>query len=93
MVEFMQDKVGSEFAGTISGVTEWGMYVEITETKIEGMVPLREMTDDYYYFDEEHFCIRGRKHRSKYTLGDKVRIKVLRANMERKQLDYALVTD
>lgn len=93
MVEFMQDKVGSEFDGSISGVTEWGMYVEITETKIEGMVPLREMTDDYYYFDEEHFCIRGRKHRMKYTLGDKVRIRVLRANMERKQLDYALVTD
>ena len=93
MVEFMQDKVGSEFDGTITGVTEWGMYVEITETKIEGMVPLREMTDDYYYFDEEHFCIRGRKRRTKYTLGDKVRIKVLRANMERKQLDYALVTD
>lgn len=93
MVEFMQDKVGSEFDGTISGVTEWGMYVEITQTKIEGMVPLREMTDDYYYFDEEHFCIRGRKHRTKYTLGDKVKIKVLRANMERKQLDYALVTD
>lgn len=93
MVEFMQDKVGQEFDGTISGVTEWGMYVEIAETKIEGMVPLREMTDDYYFFDEEQFCIRGRKHRAKYTLGDKVRIKVLRANMERKQLDYALVTD
>ena len=93
MVEFMQDKVGNEYEGTISGVTEWGMYVEIDETKIEGMDALREMTDDYYYFDEENFCIRGRKHRSKYTLGDKVRIKVLRANMERKQLDYGLVTD
>ncbi len=93
MVEYMQDKVGQEFDGVISGVTEWGIYVELTETMIEGMVSVREMKDDYYYFDDEEYSMVGRSGHKRYTLGDKVRIKVLRANMERKQLDFSMVTE
>ena len=93
MVEFMQDKVGQEFDGVISGVTEWGIYVELSETMIEGMVSVREMKDDYYYFDDEEYSMVGKSSHKRYTLGDKVRIKVLRANMERKQLDFSMVTE
>ncbi|MDR0660002.1 MAG: ribonuclease R [Prevotellaceae bacterium] len=93
MVEFMQDKIGQEFDGVISGVTEWGIYVELSDTIIEGMVSVREMKDDYYYFDEEEYSMVGRSSHKRYTLGDKVRIKVLRANMERKQLDFSVVVE
>ncbi len=93
MVEFMQDKVGQEFDGVISGVTEWGIYVELGETMIEGMVSVREMKDDYYYFDEQEYSMVGRTGRRKYTLGDKVKVKVLRADMEKKHLDFSLVTE
>ncbi|MBO6168628.1 MAG: ribonuclease R [Bacteroidales bacterium] len=93
LVEFMQDKVGMEFDGAVSGLTEWGMYVEIDETHIEGMVPLREMRSDFYEFDEEHYRIVGRRTRKQYRLGDRVRIKVLNANLEQRQLDYELVED
>ena len=93
MVEFMQDKVGQEFDGVISGVTEWGIYVELSETMIEGMVSVREMKDDYYYFDEDEYSMVGRSGHRRYTLGDKVRVKVLRTDMERKHLDFSMVTD
>lgn len=90
-VEFMGDKLGQEFDGIITGVTEWGLYVEIDENKCEGMVPLRDLNDDYYCFDEKNFSLVGRRRHSRYTLGDKVRIKVARADLDRKQLDFILV--
>lgn len=91
MVEFMQDKKGCCYEGIITGVTEWGIYVEICENKIEGMISIRGMNDDYYYFDEENYCVVGRMHNKKYTLGDKVNIKVVRSDLERKQIDFALI--
>ncbi len=91
MVEFMSDKIDQEFDGAISGVTEWGFYVELDQTHIEGMVALREMTDDYYMFDEENYAIVGRRTGRTLTLGDKVRIVVRRADLSRKQLDFDLV--
>ena len=90
-VEFMGERMGQEFDGTISGVTEWGLYVEINENKCEGMIPMRELDDDYYDFDEKSYCLTGRRYHKKYCLGDPVRIKVVRANLERKQLDFALL--
>ncbi|MDO4780730.1 MAG: ribonuclease R, partial [Bacteroides sp.] len=90
-VEFMQDNVGKIYDGVISGLTEWGMYVEINENKCEGMVPLRDLEDDFYVFDEKNYCIRGRKKNRIYSLGDDVTIKVLSANLEKKQLDFALM--
>lgn len=90
-VEFMAERLGKEFAGTISGVTEFGIYVEVDENKCEGMVPLRELTGDYYEFDERNYQLVGRRTHRTYALGDKVTIRVERANLERKQLDFALV--
>ena len=90
-VEFMSERMGQEFDGTISGVTEWGLYVEVNENKCEGMIPMRELDDDFYDFDEKAYCLTGRRYHKKYSLGDPVRIKVVRANLERKQLDFALV--
>ena len=89
-VEFMQDHVGQEFIGTISGVTEWGFYVELDENKCEGMVSIRELQDDHYEFDEDNYCIVGRHHHKKYQLGDKVEILVAKANLVAKQLDFVL---
>ena len=90
-VEFMGERMGQEFEGTISGVTEWGLYVEINENKCEGMIPMRELDDDYYDFDEKAYCLTGRRYHKKYSLGDPIRVKVARANLERKQLDFTLV--
>ena len=90
-VEFMGDRMGQEFDGTISGVTEWGLYVEVNENKCEGMIPMRELDDDFYDFDEKAYCLTGRRYHKKYSLGDPIRIKVVRANLERKQLDFTLV--
>lgn len=92
-VEFMSDKMGQVFEGTISGVTEFGLYVEINENKCEGMVPLRDLDDDYYEFDERNYCLWGRKYHHRYSLGDAVKVKVAKANLEKKQLDYALVEE
>ena len=91
MVEFMLDKLNEEFDGHISGITEWGIYVELEDTKIEGMVALRDMTDDFYLFDEENYSVKGREHGRTFTLGDEVRIRVVRADLQRKQLDFDLV--
>ena len=90
MVEFMLDKIDQEFDGHISGVTEWGIYVELDDTKIEGMVSVRDLTDDYYVFDVESYALRGERTGRAFTLGDGVRIKVLRADLMHKQLDFAL---
>ena len=89
----MQDKVGQEFDGTISGVTEWGMYVEVEPTKIEGMVSLREIKSDYFQFDEKHYRLIGKRTHKIYKLGDPVRIRVKATNLEQKLLDYELAED
>ena len=91
IVEFMQDKIGNEYNGTISGLTEWGMYVELEETHIEGLVPLRTIRSDFYDFDEERYLVRGRRTRHVFRLGDPVRIKVKETNLEQKLLDFELV--
>lgn len=93
LVEFMQDKVGMEFDGAVSGLTDWGMYVEIDETHIEGMVPLREIRSDFYEFDEAHYRLVGRRTHRQYRLGDRVRIKVAGANLEQRLIDYELLED
>lgn len=89
-VEFMTEHLGQIYDGVISGVTEWGLYVELNENKCEGMIPIRDLDDDYYEFDEKNYCLRGRRTRRTYSLGDAVTIKVARANLEKKQLDFAL---
>ncbi|MBQ7623298.1 MAG: ribonuclease R, partial [Bacteroidales bacterium] len=91
LVEFMQDKVGMEFDGAVSGLTEWGIYVEIDDMFIEGMVPLREIRSDFYDFDEGRYLVRGRRSGRVYRLGDRVRIKVKSANLEQRLLDYELI--
>ncbi len=91
MVEFMEDKVGSEWDGIISGVTDWGIYVEIEENKIEGMVALRDMNDDFYAFDNESYAVIGHRTGRRFTLGDMVRIRIKRADLARKQLDFEMV--
>ena len=90
-VEFMADKIGQEFDGVISGITEFGLYVELNDSKCEGMVPLRDLDDDYYDFDERNYTLVGRRTHHRYTLGDPVRVVVSRANLDKKQLDFALV--
>ena len=90
-VQYLTDKIGQEFDGVISGVTEWGIFVEIIENHCEGMVRLRELRDDAYYFDEDNYCLRGRKFGKVLTLGDTVRIEIKRADLVKKQLDFALV--
>jgi ribonuclease R len=87
-VEFMSDKMGQVFDGVISGVTEWGIYVEIIENQCEGMVNVRDLADDFYEYDEENYCIRGRSTGKLYTLGDRVKVEVVKADMQKKQLDY-----
>ena len=89
-VEFMQEHVGQTYDGVISGVTEWGLYVELNENKCEGMIPIRDLDDDYYEYDEKNYCLRGRRKKHVYSLGDAVTIQVARANLEKKQLDFAL---
>ncbi|MCD8044171.1 MAG: ribonuclease R [Tannerellaceae bacterium] len=89
-VEFMSDKLGMIFDGVISGVTEWGLYVELNENKCEGLVPIRDLGDDYYEFDEKNYCLIGRRRKQEYRLGDAITIKVAQANLERKQLDFML---
>lgn len=90
-VEFMSDKLGRIYDGVISGVTEWGLYVELNENKCEGLVPIRDLDDDYYEFDDKNYCLIGRRKKRQYRLGDAITIKVAQANLERKQLDFMLV--
>lgn len=92
-VEFMGDHMGEVYDGVISGVTEWGLYVELNENMCEGLVPVRELADDYYDFDEKNYCLVGRRNNVRYRLGDNVKVKVARANLERKQLDFVLIDD
>jgi ribonuclease R len=90
--EYLQDNVGKEFEGIISGVTEWGMYVELVENKCEGMVRLRDISDDFYVLDEKNYCIIGQRKKRKYQLGDKVAIKVKKVDLSKRQIDFSLVT-
>ena len=93
MVEFMADKIGNTYDAHISGLTSYGIYAQIDETHCEGMISIRDLGDDYYDFDEKNFVIVGRRHHTKYQLGDPIRIQVARANLERKQLDFTLAED
>ena len=90
-VEFMADKIDETYDAHISGITSYGIYAEIDENHCEGMVPMRDLDDDYYDFDERNFCLVGRRRHHKYQLGDKIRIKVASANVEKKQLDFVIV--
>lgn len=92
-VEFMGERIGNVYDGVISGVTEWGLYVEINENKCEGMISMRDLGNDYYEFDEKNYCLIGRRHHRKFSLGDPVKIKVARANLEKKQLDFVLANE
>ena len=91
LVEYMQDKVGYVFGGHVSGLTEWGMYVEVEPTMIEGMVPLRDIRSDFFEFDADHYRLVGRRSGVVYNLGDPVRIRVKKTNLEQKLLDYELI--
>lgn len=90
MVEFMADKIGETYDAHISGITSYGIYAEIDENHCEGMIPMRDLGDDYYDFDERNFCLVGRRHHHKYQLGDAIRIQVARADLEKKQLDFTV---
>ncbi len=90
-VEFMKDRIGDIFPGVISGVTDWGIYVELDDNKCEGMVSIRDLDDDFYIFDEKNYCLTGRHSKRTYQLGESVEVEIVRANLERKQLDFKLV--
>ena len=90
-VEFMSDKIGQVFDGIISGVTEWGLYVELNANKCEGLVPVRDLNNDFYELDEKNYCLVGKRHKQTYRLGDPVTVKIARANLKRKQLDFILL--
>ena len=90
MVEFMADKIGNVYEAHISGIQSYGIYCEIDENHCEGMVPMHDLDDDYYDFDERNYCLVGRRHHHKYQLGDPVTIRVARANIEKRQLDFTL---
>jgi ribonuclease R len=93
LVEFMMDKIGEEYDGHVSGITEWGMYVEIEPTKIEGMVSVRDIKSDFYEFDEPRYRLVGKRRHHQFCLGDPVRIRVKSANLEQRLLDYELVEE
>ncbi|MFA6354909.1 MAG: S1 RNA-binding domain-containing protein, partial [Candidatus Paceibacterota bacterium] len=90
-VEYMSKHIGQNHTGVITGVTEWGLYIEEEETKCEGMVRMRDLNDDYYVFDKRYMSIKGQKKHKRYTLGDKVKFKVTGANMNKKTIDYELI--
>jgi len=90
--EYLLEQIGTEFLGIISGVTEWGMYVEIEENKCEGMIRLRDLTDDFYALDEKNYAIIGQRKKKKYQLGDEIRIKVKKVDLAKRQIDFTLVS-
>jgi ribonuclease R len=92
-VEFMEGHLGEDFAGVVTGVTEWGLFVEISENMCEGLVSVRDLADDYYDFDERNYRLVGRRTNTVYRLGDKVVIRVARTDIERRQLDFVLISD
>lgn len=92
-VEYMKDHLGEMYNGIITGVTEWGLYVELDDNKCEGLVPIRFLEDDYYEFDEKNHMLVGRRYGNRYRLGDTVKVKVARAALDQKQLDFVMVED
>ncbi|PRD31982.1 UNVERIFIED_CONTAM: rnr [Trichonephila clavipes] len=90
--EYLQNQIGTEYTGIISGVTEWGMYVEIEENKCEGMVRLRDITDDFYTLDEKNYAIIGQRKKKVYQLGDEVQIKVKKVDLDKRQIDFTLIS-
>lgn len=90
-VEYMASRIGEKYEGVITGITEWGLYIEDSNTKCEGMVRMRDMSDDYYTFNKQHMTLVGRKTQKKYTLGDRVKFKVSNADMNKKTIDYILI--
>jgi ribonuclease R len=91
--EYLSEQVGETFVGIISGVTEWGIYVEIVENKCEGMIRLRDINDDFYVLDPENYSIVGQRFKRKYQLGDEVNIKVKKVELTKKQIDFELITN
>lgn len=92
-VEFMSSHIGEEFAGVITGVTEWGLYVELTENMCEGLIPVRDLANDYYNLDERNYCLVGERTGTSYRLGDEVVVRVARADVQRRMLDFVPVSD
>jgi ribonuclease R len=90
-VEYLEENVGNTYAGIISGVTEWGMYVELTDNKCEGMVRLRDIADDFYVLDEKNYCIIGQRKKKKYQLGDDVQVKVKKVDLSKRMIDFTLI--
>jgi ribonuclease R len=90
-VEYMSKHIGKEFSGMITGITNWGIYVEVLDGLCEGMVPINSLRDDNYYFDEKDFVIKGSRHGHEYNIGDKVTIKVLRTDIYRRQIDFQML--
>ena len=86
----MKDNVGQEFSGIISGVTQWGLYVELVENKCEGMIPVRTLTDDFYEYDEAEYALIAQNSKKRFTMGDEINIRVVSANLSKKQLDFEL---
>ena len=91
--EFMQDQLGSVYDAVITGVTERGLYAEIIETKIEGMIAMRDLDDDFYIFDEDKFCITGERNKKKFQLGDPIKIQVVKVNMQTRNIDFIIAED
>jgi ribonuclease R len=89
-VEYMSDRIGRVYDGVISGVTEWGIYIELNESKCEGLISTRDLADDYYVFDEKAYCLRGKRHNREYRLGDPAKVKITRTNLAKKQIDFVL---
>ncbi len=92
-VEFLANKIGEDFSGIITGVAGWGLYVEIDENKCEGMIPIRDLDDDFYELDEENYQIIGKKTKKIFQLGDSVRVMIARVNLPKKQIDFRLVEE
>ena len=92
-VEYLEENVGKLFMGIISGVTEWGMYVELIENKCEGMIRLKDIADDFYVLDEKNYCIVGQRKKKKYQLGDEVKVKVKKVDLSKRQIDFSLIQD
>ena len=92
-VEYMADHLGEVYDGVISGVTEWGLYVELDDNKCEGLVPVRDLADDFYDYDERNYALVGRRNNHRYRLGDRITVQVARANLDRKQLDFVIVDE
>jgi len=90
-VEYMQEHIGEEFTGTITGVVEWGIYIEEKETKCEGMIKIRDLGDDYFTLDEKNYTVVGQKTGKKFRLGDTIKFKVVGADLDKRALDYSLV--